>query len=58
MAHATFVTLANFDHQTIETIAKSHSKTTKIDTAKFHNYQKVFKLTKTTTIYETMEAIR
>ena len=40
MAHATFVTPANFDHQTIETIAKSHSKTTKIHTAKFRNYQK------------------
>ena len=40
MAHATFVTPANFDHQTIETIAKSHSKTAKICTAKFCNYQK------------------
>ena len=40
MAHATFVTPVNFDHQTIETIAKSRSKTTKICTAKFRNYQK------------------
>ena len=40
MAHATIVTSANFDHHTIETIAKSHSKTTKIRIAKFHNYQK------------------
>ena len=40
MAHATFVTPANFDHQTIETIAKSHNKTTKIRRAKFRNYQK------------------
>ena len=40
MAHATFVTPANFDHQTVETIAKSRSKTTKICTAKFRKYQK------------------
>ena len=40
MAHATFVTPAKFHHQTIETIAKSRSQTTKIRTAKFRYYQK------------------
>ena len=40
MPHATFVTPANFNRQTIETIAKSRSKTTKIGKAKFRNYQK------------------
>ena len=40
MAHATFVTPANFNHQTIETIAKSHSKNNKNPHSKIRNYQK------------------